>query len=156
MDLNSMKKKTPTTGWFTFDSSGVEIELTYESPTAMIARLERCSETRNGRTVLNQDKMLEESAALIRSWRGMTLARAAELMDLELPTDADLSAGVPCTKENKLALFSESWGFKQWLDQKIVALSEFVAIERERKRKNSQTPPSGGSPAASNAESAAK
>jgi len=148
MNLNEMKKKTPTTGWFTFDKSGVEIELRYESPAETRMRAERCTEIVNGRERANNEKAMEEFAGLIISWRGLTLGKASELMNLELPADADLTAGVPCTKENKLALIVEAWGFENWVGQKCTSLADFVAAKREAERKNSQPSPSGGSPAA--------
>ena len=148
MNLNEMKKKTPTTGWFTFDKSGVELELRYESPADVRARVERCTEIVNGREQMNQAASEKETAKLIISWRGLTLGKAAELMELEIPAGADLNADLPCNEENKLALLSESWELRPWLQQKTMTLSDFVALKREAERKNSQPSPSGGSPAA--------
>jgi hypothetical protein len=148
MNLNDLKKKTPTTGWFTFDKSGVELELQYESPADVRARVERCTETVNGRERTDNDKMQQETAKLILAWRGLTLAKAAELMELEIPEGADLATALPCNEENKLALLSESWALRPWLEQKTMALSDFVAAKREAERKNSLPSPSGGSAAA--------
>jgi hypothetical protein len=110
--------------------------------------VERCTEMVNGRERTDNDAMQKEVAKLILSWRGMTLAKAAELMELEIPEGADLSAPIPCNEENKLAILSESWALRPWLEQKTMALADFVAAKREAERKNSLPSPSGGSPAA--------
>jgi hypothetical protein len=144
MDITTLKKKTPTTGWFTFDKSGVELELLYISPADYNDRLKRCTEIVNGRERVSDELLLEDLASTIQTWRGMTLGKIEELIDIDI-TEEQRSQSVPCTPGNKIALLKDAWLFRQFVDQKTMALADFVALRRELERKNSSSSPSGGS-----------
>jgi hypothetical protein len=144
MDITTLKKKTPTTGWFTFDKSGVDFELLYVSPAEYRERMKHCTEIVNGFEKVSDDLLLVELASTIRTWRGLTLGKLEELMDLEI-SEEQRALSVPCTTDNKLALLKNAWGVRNFVDQKTMALADFVALRRELERKNSSSSPSGGS-----------
>lgn len=145
MNIAELKKKKMPEGWFTFDSkTGVEVKLGYLSPANYRRRLESCSEVVNGRERMNEEKILEATAELILDWRGMTLSKVAELVSIDIPEGQENEV-VPCTKENKLAIIKDAWGFKEFINETVIKLGDFVAAERESERKNSVPSPSGNS-----------
>lgn len=145
MNIAELKRKKMPEGWFTFDSkTGVELKLAYLSPVDYRKRLESCSEIVNGRERLNEDKILEATAELILDWRGLILAKVAELVPITIPEGQEKLV-VPCTKENKIALLTETWRFKDFVNEAVTKLGDFIAAERESERKNSEPSPSGSS-----------
>jgi hypothetical protein len=137
MNITELKRKKMPEAWFTFDTkTGVELKLGYLSPADYAKRLESCSEVINGNTRLNQEKVREAMAELILDWRGMTLGKVAELVTIDIPEGQEQTA-VPCTKENKLAILADAWGFKEFVNETVTKLVEFITAEREERRKNS-------------------
>lgn len=146
MDLSSMKKKTAPTAEFEYDA-GMKVTLSYISPETVRKMLKACRTMSQGMERLDDDKFLEELTEHIASWTGFTLGRVSKLLEIEVPA-GDEDKEVPCTKQNKLEMLKNAWGFKIWVDEKSRELSGFVAAQKELERKNSSGSPSGTSPQA--------
>ncbi len=145
MNISELKRKKMPEGWFVFDTkSAVEVKLAYLSPADYRKRLELCTEIVNGKERLNDEKILDATAELILDWRGLTLEKVSELIPIDIPAGQE-SLPVPCTRENKLALLTETWRFKEFINETVTKLGDFIAAERELERKNSQSSPNGSS-----------
>jgi hypothetical protein len=102
---------------------------------------------------VSDEKVLEETARLILDW-DLTLGKVAELIPIDVPEGRENDA-VPCTMENKKAIISNAWSFKDFINIQVTRLGDFIAAEREERRKNFGSSPTGGSAADSTAKIAA-
>lgn len=146
MNIADLKRTKMPEAWFTYDTkSGSRIKLLYLSLSDYRKRIENCTELVDGKEKLNDDKLLKETASLLLDW-DFTVSKIADLLPITVP-EGQGDVKVPCTEENKLTLLTGAWGFKDYVNAKVTALSDFMATEREAQRKNSASSPTGSSAA---------
>jgi hypothetical protein len=66
--------------------------------------------------ILNRDKLIEVWAdRAIKSWKGLTLSKAASLIPIQLGPDDNPDAEIVCDHTNRVALLRHNADFEIWV-----------------------------------------
>jgi hypothetical protein len=134
-----MRKRLEKTVWAPVDDLGIELRLRYLPRSELTRMVERATEAvfdrRTGQTAerVNPEKLVQEYAAAILDWRGLTREVYARLIPIDLE---DYPETIPCTDEYKLELLREAYGFDAVVRQICTDLSRFQDEQVEAEVKN--------------------
>lgn len=131
MELRKLMVDTKA-AWVSFPGlHGFEVEVVNLSRKELSGLRKRCTVQkfdRKSRQVveeLDEDKFVSEfSAAVIKSWKGLTLEHLQTLLLIDTE-GKNLSETLPYTKENAEVLISSSTEFDTWLNEVVFDLDNF-------------------------------
>jgi hypothetical protein len=130
-------RKHERTVWAEF--AGVAVELRYVDLTELSRMVDRCQRTvwrrHQAERELDTEKLAGEIGRLVKGWRGLNLAKAAELLPIAIEADEDPAAEVPCEPANVRALLMGCYGFADWVQATVTDLALFRAAELEAEKK---------------------
>lgn len=133
MELKNLMVDTKA-AWIEFPGlHGFEVEVVNLSRKELTALRKRCISSkfdRKSRQIvedLDEDKFVTEfSAAVIKSWKGLTLSHLETLLLIDTG-GKDLEETLPYTKENAEVLVASSTEFDTWLNEVVFDLDNFRA-----------------------------
>lgn len=131
MELSKLMVDTKA-AWVDFPGlPGFEVEVVNLSRKELNSLRKRCisskfdRKTRQLMEELDEEKFVVEfSKAVIKSWRGLTLAHLETLLLIDTE-GKDLEETLPYTKENAETLISSSTEFDTWLNEVVFDLDNF-------------------------------
>lgn len=128
MDLRGLIQETKQelTAWVDF--KGFEVEVIYIDKAEFNAMFEK-SKRRGFRKhqpvdEVDEAKLRKNIAGLIKGWRGLTLGKLKEVMNIN-PPKKDLDKEVECSDANKLALLEHLYGFENFITDTVTEIQEF-------------------------------
>jgi hypothetical protein len=141
------KKKTTLTAWAAFDD-GFDVELEYTDPAETRKMLTASKENkwRRGKLVpeYNDDIYQEKIAKKVKNWRGLTIGKLAELVNIAAD-DMDPEIVVEFNQDNLAAAMSQIPGFAAFVSMQIMELAAFRKKKQDEEIKNSERLPASNS-----------
>jgi hypothetical protein len=130
-ELLKEKRRDMPTAWFTFkDTFEVEVEFTERRELRKIIKKASKKSWVNHQPTedLDENKMAEEMADRIRSWRGLTPEVLAQILPIDT---SDLKEEIPCTQANKELLLKEAYDFDMFIQRICTDLANFGEEKRK-------------------------
>ena len=139
MELNSLLKEAQEDMTTWIDFKDIEICVRYVDKVSFQKLVDRCKKQKWERhqpvEKVDQSLLERAMAGLIADWKGLTVAKAAKLLPIEIGTQ-DPDAVVECTETNRITMIQHCYGLEDFLIDTVTNLQLFRIDKLEQEVKN--------------------